>query len=159
MAACLPEVCSWARPQVVSQGEAEKLHGFGVFREAVVTHHPERKLLRKPQKCPPSQSHREDEGERWPGVPLGTHIYPASAQSKCRLAKAVSPWRHTSSVLDASGVPAASMLPAKGCCQPQSRRRGEEGTIDPPPHNPVSTARSKTPICRLKVAQGLSWKR
>lgn len=66
-AARFRQVRSWARLLVVSQVEAEKFHGLAVFRESVVTHHPACKLLRRPQKCLPSQSHCADQGELWPG--------------------------------------------------------------------------------------------
>lgn len=42
MATCFPQVHSWVGLQVVSQIDVEKFHGFGVFRESVVTHPPQR---------------------------------------------------------------------------------------------------------------------
>ena len=41
VAACLSQVCSWVELRVVSQIAVEKFHGFGVFTESVVAHHPQ----------------------------------------------------------------------------------------------------------------------
>ena len=155
-AARFHQVHSWAGLLVVSQVETEKFHGLAVFRESVVTHHPACKLIRRPQKCLPSQSHCADQGKRWPGA-AGSPRLPWKCPKQMRVSAGAQPLEAHASCSRGFQAPAASPAPAEGCAPPQPCQGcgGHHGCCLPQTSrgHPRAAPAPKAPICWLKGAE------